>query len=153
MFFGISLFKVINYIDSFSKSSTKDNVERELTLSDNNRLDTSPTQNMGVIVSPKKKLLIRSQSRTESASPTSISTNQYSQSQKLSLDDESSTDDDINQFQRAHDVSMLAHTINSNTQLNTNVESSHLRTNPTIVKQQPMIPTNKRTFSHAVIGN
>lgn len=60
----------MNVIESFSKNLGKDNNEREPTAtSENNRLDTSPSQAMGVIVSPKKKLLIRSQSQTEPTSP------------------------------------------------------------------------------------
>jgi hypothetical protein len=149
----------MNDIESFSKNLTKDNNERETTISDNNRFDTSP---MGVIVSPKKKLLIRSQSHTEPTSPASISTNQFSQSQKFNLDDENSMDDDNNNHcQRANDLPILTHTIDSNTQFNNSVEPSYtiqLRpnqngVNPTMIKQQPIVFNNKRTFSQTVIGN
>jgi hypothetical protein len=151
----------MNDIESFSKNLTKDNNERETTTSDNNRFDTSP---MGVIVSPKKKLLIRSQSHTEPASPTSISTNQFSQSQKFNLEDESSIDDDNNNndhFQRVNDLPILTHTIESNTQFNNSLEPSYtiqLRTNqngvnPTMIKQQPIVLNNKRPFPQTVIGN
>jgi len=151
----------MNDIESFSKNLTKDNNERETTTSDNNRFDTSP---MGVIVSPKKKLLIRSQSHTEPTSPTSISTNQFSQSQKFNLEDENSIDDDNNNnnhFQRVNDLPILTHTIDSNTQFNNSVEPSftiQIRpnqngVNPTMIKQQPIVLNNKRTYSQTVIGN
>jgi hypothetical protein len=146
----------MNVIESFAKNLTKDNNERETTTtfnSDNNHLDTpSPTHTMGVIVSPKKKLLIRSQSHTEPTSPTSISTNQFSQSQKLNLDDENSNDE--HQFQRLHDLPILTHTMDSNTQIDTKPTFSiQLRTDPTIIKQQPMILNNKRTFQQTTTGN
>ena len=149
----------MNDIESFSKNLTKDNNEREITTSDNNRFDTSPTHNMGVIVSPKKKLLIRSQSHTEPTSPTSI--NQFSQSQKLNLDDENSLDDDSNHFQRVHDLPLLTHNIDPNPQSNNSLEASYtiqLRANqnggnPTILKQQQLILNNKRPFPQTVIGN
>ena len=154
----------MNDIESFSKYSNKDNSERETTTtatlnSDNNRVDTSPTHNMGVIVSPKKKLLIRSQSHTEPTSPP----NNVSQSQRNNFDDDtSSTDDDhtssiSNHFQRVHE---LPHPIDSNAQLNNHLEPSYtiqLRTDqngvlPTVIKQQPMTFSNKRTLQQTMIG-
>jgi hypothetical protein len=160
----------MNDIESFSKYSTKDNVERETTTtltSDNNRFDTSPTHIMGVIVSPKKKLLIRSQSHTEPTSPTSIPNNNFSQSQRPNLDDDESSMDDgdhpssiNNHFQRVHDLPTLTHTIDSHPQLDNRLESAYtiqLRTDqngvhPSIVKQQPMALSTKRTFQQPIIS-
>jgi hypothetical protein len=150
----------MNVIESFAKNLAKDNNERETTTilnSDINRLDTSPTHTMGVNVSPKKKLLIRSQSHTEPTSPTSMSTNHFSQSQKLNLDDDNSMDDD-NHFQRLQDLPILTHTIDSNPQLDDHLKSSYslqVRTDQnglhqTLIKQQPMIPNNKRIFQQTV---
>jgi len=141
--------EVMNVLESFSKNLNRDNVERETTTtltSDINRLDTSPTHQMGVIVSPKKKLLIRSQSHTE---PTSSSPNQYSQTQN----DESPIDD--HHFQQLHDLPILPHTIDSNTQLDNNIKPTYsiqLRTNQPLIKQQTMIVNNKRPFQQTVIG-
>ena len=83
----------MNVIESFSKNLMKDHIEREATAqtSENNRLDTSPTHTMGVIVSPKKKLLIRSQSHTE---PTSPPSNQF-------------LDEPAMEFQRLQDLPMM----------------------------------------------
>ncbi|CAF1468077.1 unnamed protein product [Adineta steineri] len=149
--------EVMNDIESFGKYPTRDNVEREVTVSDSNRLDTSPTHNMGVIVSPKKQFLRRSQSHTEATSPT----NHLSQLNKLNHDDENSIDDDNNNnFQRMHDLPILTHTIDSNSQIDNNIEPSYpmqFRSNqngvhPTIIKQQqPVILNNKRTLSQAII--
>ena len=71
---------------------------------DNIRYDSPPTINMGNIVSPKKKFLIRSQSHTEPTSPIQ-NNNNNSQSQKSDnsisntqngFDDENSMDDSMN---------------------------------------------------------
>jgi hypothetical protein len=159
----------MNDIESYSKYSTKDNSERETTTTtttlntDNNHFDTSPTHNMGVIVSPKKKLLIRSQSHTEPTSPP----NNISQSHRNNFDDDtSSTDDDHassinNHFQRVHDLPILTHPIDTKPQLNNHSEPSYttiqLRTDqngilPTVIKQQPMTFSNKRTLQQTMIG-
>lgn len=158
----------MNDIESFSKYSTQDNTEREaatiLTV-DSNHFETAAFHNMGVIVSPKKKLLIRSQSHTEPTSPSSISTNQLSQSQRSNIDDSSSTDDDRstgtnNDFQRLNDVTVLVHPIDIKPQIDNTIKSSYTiqlqtdqnATHPTIIKQQPVIQNNKRSYQQAVIG-
>ncbi|CAF1315439.1 unnamed protein product [Adineta steineri] len=114
------------------KALINGNNERETTTaiinSDNIRYDSPPTVNMGVIVSPKKKLLIRSQSHTEPTSPVhnNNNNNNHSQSQKNnndnsisntqnSLDDENSTDDSGNHsFTRLSDLSTVTHPSDSN---------------------------------------
>jgi hypothetical protein len=147
----------MNVLESFSKNLAKDNIEHDITTtltSDINRLDTSPTHTMVVNVSPKKKLLIRSQSHTE---PTSPPTNNYSQSQKLNFDDDNSNDD--HHFQRLHDLPILTHTIDSNQQIEIKPTFSiQLRPDQTLIKQQQqqqptILNNNKRTFQQAVIGN
>ncbi|UJR08458.1 hypothetical protein I4U23_012728 [Adineta vaga] len=149
--------EVMNDLESFSKySTTKDTLERETIPS-----DTSPPQTMGVIVSPKKKLLIRSQSHTEPTSPISILANNLSQSQKTLRDDDNSTDDDQNNhFQRLQDLPILTNTNDTNVSLDNNIEPSYtiqIRTNsngiqPIITKQQPVVVNNKRTFSQTMIA-
>jgi hypothetical protein len=118
----------MNVIESFSKNLAKDNIEREPTTttilsSENNRLDSSPTQAMGVIVSPKKKLLIRSQSHTEPTSPPP-------------QNDESSIED--HHFQRLQDIPI----IDSNT-----IKPSY----PAQTLQPPIILTSKRTYQQTTI--
>ncbi|CAF0976900.1 unnamed protein product [Rotaria sordida] len=164
--------EVMNDLESFSKYSTQDNIEREttslLTSDNNNHFDTSSlssSHTMGVVVAPKKKLLQRTQSRTEPTSPTSITNNHFSQSHKTDLNDASSIDDDHqlssnNDFQRLHDMPLLIHTIDSHPQLDNNLKPPYtiqLKTDqngvhPTIIKQQPMTPTNKRTFQQTIVG-
>jgi len=143
--------EVMNVLESFSKNLTRDNNERETTTTtltnDINRLDSSPNHQMGVIVSPKKKLLIRSQSHTEPT--TSSSPNQFSQTQN----DENPIDD--HHFQQLHDIPILPHPIDSNTQLDNNIKPTYsiqVRANQPIIKQQPMIVNNKRTFQQTIIG-
>ena len=123
----------MNVIESFVKNLAKENNEREppttttITLiSDNHRLDSSPTQPMGVIVSPKKKLLIRSQSHTEPSSPPIT---QSSQAQN----DESSIDD--HRFQRLQDIPLT----DSNPQIDHHIKSSY-------PIQAPIVITTKRAF-------
>ncbi len=142
------LFKVMNVLESFSKNLSKDNIERETTTtatlpSDNNRLDTSPTHSMGVIVSPKKKLLIRSQSHTE---PTSPPPNHFSQTQN----EEPSIEE--HHFQRLQDLPILTHTLDSNTQLDNHIKSTYSIQSRTDSKQQPMIINHKRTFQQTAMG-
>jgi hypothetical protein len=131
---------------------------------------------MGHLVSPKKKLLIRSQSHTEPTSPIS-NHNNLSQSHKTnndtqnSLDDENSMDDSMNNhFTRMTD---LAHpsdaNINNNNHQqfksiidNGNEQHLNLQLRPDqngiphpVIKQQPIISTNnnnKRTFQQANNG-
>jgi len=145
----------MNVLESFSKNLAKDNIEPDITTtlnSDINRLDTSPTHPMVVNVSPKKKLLIRSQSHTESTSPTSIPMNNYSQSQKLNLDDDNSNDD--HHFQRLHDLPILTHTMDSNQQNDIKPTFSiQLRPDQNKQQQPIIINNNKRTFQQAIIGN
>jgi hypothetical protein len=114
--------EVMNVIESFSKNLVKDNNERESTITgENNRLDTSPPpQTMGVNVSPKKKLLIRSQSHTEPTSP-------------HPPNDENPMED--NHFQRLQDMPI----IDSNTQIDMHIK-------PSYPVQPPIILTNKRTY-------
>jgi len=115
------------------KTLINDNYEREAATinSDNIRYDSSPTLTMGVIVSPKKKFLIRSQSHTEPTSPMqNNNNNNLSQSQQSnnngsisntqnSLDDENSIDDPVdNQFTRLSDLSTVTHP--SDTHFNNN---------------------------------
>jgi hypothetical protein len=159
----------MNDIESFSKFPTKDNNEREIAavttiLSDNNRFETLPGHNMGVIVSPKKKLLIRSQSHTEPTSP--ISNNHFSQSQKNNFDDESQIDDDhqsaINHhFQHVHDLPVITHPVDTKPQINNSSELPIMQfrinqngVHPTMIKQQqPIVFTHKRPFPQTLIGN
>ncbi|CAF1425932.1 unnamed protein product [Rotaria magnacalcarata] len=159
---------VMNVLESFAKYSTQDTIERETTtilLIDNNHLETAASHNMGVIVSPKKKLLIRSQSHTEPSSPSSVSTNQFSQSQRNNFDDTGSMDDEHrsfsnNDFQRINDVPILVRAMDSNSQLDNNIKLSYTIQLPldqngvhsTIIKQQPTVSNNKRTFQQTIIG-
>ncbi|UJR37795.1 hypothetical protein I4U23_030486 [Adineta vaga] len=114
-----------------TKTSINETNERETNTinNDNIRYDSPPTLNMGVIVSPKKKFLIRSQSHTEPMSPTQANNNNnISQSQKNDnsisntqngLDDENSMDDSVNNsFSRIPDLSSL--TYSSETHVNNN---------------------------------
>lgn len=148
----------MNDIESFSKAATSKEVnERETTTS-----DTSPSQAMGVIVSPKKKLLFRSQSHTDPASPTSIMANNLSQLQKSLRDEDNSTDEEHNhQSQRFQDLPILTHPVDSSAQVDNNYETTYtiqVRTNPngaqqTITKQQQAtVLSNKRSFASAIIG-
>lgn len=123
----------MNVIESFAKNLAKDNNEREPTtttvtlISDNHRLDSSPTQAMGVIVSPKKKLLIRSQSHTEPTSPPVTQTQ----------NDDNSVDD--HRFQRLQDIPL----VDSNPQVDLHVKSNY-------TLQAPIVITTKRTFPQAM---
>jgi hypothetical protein len=113
----------MNVIESFSKNLGKDNNERESTAaaSENNHLDTSPPQAMGVIVSPKKKFLIRSQSHTEPTSP-------HPNNDELPMED--------THFQRLQDIPI----IDSNQQIDMHVKPAY-----------PIIVTNKRSFQQTAI--
>ncbi|CAF0868160.1 unnamed protein product [Adineta ricciae] len=150
--------EVMNDIESFSKAAASKEVnEREATVS-----DTSPSQAMGVIVSPKKKLLFRSQSHTDPASPTSAITNNLSQLQKSLRDEDNSTDEDHNHhFQRLQDLPILTHPVDSSAQIDNNHETTYtiqVRTNPngaqqTISKQQATVLSNKRSFGSAILAS
>lgn len=128
----------MNVIESFARNLAKDNNERELTtttttvtlISDNHRLDSSPTQAMGVIVSPKKKLLIRSQSHTEPTSP-SVAQSSQAQNDEISIDD--------HRFQRLQDIPL----IDSNPQVDLHIKSNY-------TNQAPIVITTKRTFPQAM---
>jgi hypothetical protein len=165
------------------KVLTNDNNEREITATtitgDNIRYDSSPTPNMGIIVSPKKKFLIRSQSHTEVTSP--IPNNNLSQSQKFNIDnsilntqnefdDENSTDDSVNQhFSRAQDLPTITHSnetnMNNNQQFKSIINNGNeqavnniqLRMDQNGVNhstiKQPIAISNKRTFQQTNIGN
>ncbi|CAF3311005.1 unnamed protein product [Rotaria socialis] len=159
---------VMNVLESFTKYPTQDTIDREATTtltSDNNHLETSASHNMGMIVSPKKKLLIRSQSHTEPSSPSSVSTNQFSQSQRNNFDDTGSLDDEHrsfnnSDFQRTNDVPIVVRAMDSSSQLDNNIKLSYTIQLPldqngvhsTIIKQQPIVSNNKRTFQQAIIG-
>lgn len=80
--------EVMNVIESFSKNLAKDNNDRD---SETNHIDSSAQ--MGVIVSPKKKLLYRSQSQTDAPS--------------LSGQNEEVIIDDQQQFQRLNDIPLI----------------------------------------------
>ncbi|CAF3555537.1 unnamed protein product [Rotaria sp. Silwood1] len=161
--------EVMSVIESFSKESTQDNTERETTTiitgDSNNHFDTSSSHTMGVVVAPKKKLLQRTQSRTEPTSPTSITNNLFSQSPRTDSDDVGLMDDDRQSysntdFQPLHDLPLLIHPIDSNPQLDNGLKPSYTiqsksdqnGVHPTMIKQQPMTPTNKRTFQQTIIG-
>jgi len=156
------------------KTLINDNYEREAATinSDNIRYDSSPTLTMGVIVSPKKKFLIRSQSHTEPTSPMqNNNNNNLSQSQQSNNngsilntqnghDDENSIDDPVDsQFTRLADLSTVTHPSdthfnNNNHQFKPKMENGneqHLNTQSRVdqngmshsmIKQQPMIISN-----------
>ena len=135
---------------------------------------------MGVIVSPKKKFLIRSQSHTEPASP--IPNNNLSQSQKSNndnsslniqngLDEENSMDDSVdNHFTRLSDLSSITHhndtNIHNNQQFKSTIDNGNeqhlsiqLKADPNgtfhpIIKQQTLVTNNnnKRTFPQTNLG-
>ena len=129
----------MNVIESFAKNLAKDNTEREAAatttgtlFSENHRLDSSPTQTMGVNVSPKKKLLIRSQSHTEPSSPP------LSQPSQLA-NEESSIDE--HRFQHLQDLP-----------LNDSTTQVDLHIKPTYPIQPPIVIATKRNFSQAMIA-
>lgn len=137
--------QVMNVIESFAKNLAKDNTEREAAaatittttttslLSENHRLDSSPTQAMGVNVSPKKKLLIRSQSHTEPSSPPLP---QPSQTEESSIDE--------HRFQRLQDLPLN----------DSNTTQIDLHIKPAFPLQAaPIVITAKRTYNQAMIGN
>ncbi|CAF2534749.1 unnamed protein product [Rotaria sp. Silwood2] len=160
--------EVMTIIETFPKDSTQDNTERETTTlltSDSNNHFDSLSHTMGLSVAPKKKLLQRTQSRTEPTSPTSIVNNPFSQTQKTDVDDGSSMDDDRqsysnHDFQPLHDMPLSIHPIDSNPQLDNGLKRPNtiqLKTeqngiHPTSIKQQPMTPANKRTFQQTIAG-
>lgn len=139
-----------------------DNHEREtgLTLNgDNMRYDSSPTINLGPNVSPKKKLLMRSQSHTEPASPLQNNNNQ-SQSQKVNndnsilniqngIDDENSMDDLNGSFVRTADMALAGHSIE--THIDTNQQFKPIIDNG--LEQHINIPlkTEQNIISHTMI--
>ena len=162
----------MNDIESFSKYSILENIDRDTTnviLScDNNFFGISaPPSNMSVVVSPKKKLLIRSQSHTE---PTSMSNNQLSQSQKFVSDETNSINNNhhqstmIDNFQRLHDLSMLTPTFDSNSQLDNHnlksfssttvkLQTSQNNVQPIPIKRRTRAQTNKRTFQQTMTSS
>jgi hypothetical protein len=158
---------VVSDIESFDKYTSKENIERETNCntSETARYDTSPTDNMGTIVSPKKRLIIRSQSHTESVSPTSISAQYSSQYQKTQIDDDNPTNDQRVQligshFQHAYDVPAMSMKIESNLSSETSFEAPYAISNRAeldsiqtpINKQQGLILNNKRTLSATIVG-
>jgi hypothetical protein len=149
-----------NSLNFQDKPLINDHNDRETTTiinGDNIRYDLS---NKSVMVSPPKKtFLIRSQSHTE---PTSPIPNNLSQSQKANnndhsilntqngLDDENSMDD---HFTRIPDLSSIIHS--NETNFKPMIDNQHLplRTDQngisnSIIKQQPIVVTNKRTFGN-----
>lgn len=164
------------------KTMANDNNERETNTTttlngDHIRYDSPPTVNMGHLQSPKKKLLIRSQSHTEIPSPipNNNNNNNNSQSHKSNndtqngFDDENSTDDSMNNhFTRVTELAHPSDSNNNNNQQfkptidNGNEQQLNFQFRPDqngillqTIKQQPVIPninTNKRTFQQANTG-
>lgn len=172
----------VNPLTLQAKTLINETNERETSTmnGDNIRYDSPPTINMGNIVSPKKKFLIRSQSHTEPTSPLQNNNNNNSQSQKSDnsilntqngFDDENSMDDSIhNGFTRIPDLHTGTHPsdthVNNNHQFkpvidNTNDLNIQLRLDPSnpshsMNKQQTIIINsinqNKRPYSQANLG-
>ncbi|CAF1152442.1 unnamed protein product [Adineta ricciae] len=171
----------VNPLTLQAKTLTNETNEREASTmnGDNIRYDSPPTINMGNIVSPKKKFLIRSQSHTEPTSPIQ-NNNNNSQSQKSDnsisntqngFDDENSMDDSMNNsFARIPDLHAGTHhsdthvnnnhqfksTIDNANDLNIQLRLDHNGLPHSLNKQQTIIMNsinqNKRPYPQANLG-
>jgi len=115
--------EIVSDIESFDKDSTVETSSNNGVILNRNEInsipsetnlnyETSPVESMGVIVSPKKRFIIRSQSRTDSTSPNpTVPT----QSQKSSSEEDNYAEE--NPFQRAPEPIFEAHPMLNRTSL------------------------------------
>ena len=139
---SFSLLQIVSDIESFGKDPTKETTpatttnigvvtrpDINSTLSDTTlAYESAAADSMGMIVSPKKRLIIRSQSRTDSTSPNPTVP---SQSQKSSSEDDSFPEE--NPFQRAPEATFEAH--------------------PTVTKSSNVVANGKRSIPNEVTSS